>query len=645
MQLTDEFYREYVPVDPWDLVDFRQWLLKKGWSNREFAEDLWIICSRDLLFYVSCFGWLLEPRDKARWQRTRPFGDCKEIPFIPRPYQEETFLKIQAHLGKKDILITKSREMGATWQVLYVLDWAWRFHPQMHFGLVSKDEDSVDSADNPDALMAKLDFIDARLPSFLQPGGSSKKFRNRNRSEHTIANLVNGSTFSGYSCTADAGRGGRKSAFFMDEMHAFPAGSDTLTMASTQHVTHCRIMCSTPNPQRGQAGVFYDIVQNLEADVERIVLDWKMDLDKSAGLYESDGGMLKILDVLYPYSKDYPFILDGKRRSPYYDYECRRPGASPRLIAAELDMDFGGATNRLFDPVLIQWALSQCRNPEFRCKLRQAHGTWLPVLQEDEKGDIEFWVPEDMQVDINDEGIVSLPQGRRFAMGCDVARGLDGAFSSCSAAVLIDTMSGKQVAEWRSARMKPVEFAEYAFFLGKAFNTALMNPEITGAGLEFLTRIIEMGYVNLWYRPQRKDSVNRGLSDRPGYDNRDAGMQLLGELQDAMKKHHVLVYSRQVVSECSRYFIDETGKLRHPLVGKGRVDAPEKSHGDSAIACGAAWWAVHEEPDMPMAEEEVQTPYGSFAWRQQQARKGAVPKVGTSAWDPLESKDHKIRVW
>ena len=103
----------------------------------------------------------------------------------------------------------------------------------------------------------------------------------------------------------------------------------------------------------GPAGAYYDLISDDESNMDKIILDWKDDPQKSAGLYTSEDGRIKVLDEDHEFPQDYPFIADGKTRSPYYDWECKRPLATPQSIAAELDRSFGGAAYSYFDGVLI----------------------------------------------------------------------------------------------------------------------------------------------------------------------------------------------------------------------------------------------------------------------------------------------------
>lgn len=627
---TDWYYRTFVPKDPADNLVWRQECLKRGYEDPEFAKELWIICARDILFWINTFGWLLEPRDKGPWQPSRVFGGAREIPFITRPYQDEYILEALGSLGVEDMLNLKSRAMGATWMFLYLFYHEWAFLPQQHFGIVSKDEDSVDDADNPDSLMWKLDFLHEKLPMWL------KAARRRNVNKHTMTNLENGSTITGYACTGNMARGGRKRAFLNDEMHSWPPESDEAAQDSLAHVTHCRIMVSTPSRQRGQSGVFYDAANDFEASMKRLDLDWKMDGEKAAGMYTTEDGLPKIIDTDYVFPENYNFVLDGRVRSPYYDWECKRPGSTSQSIAAELDKDFGGATNRYVDQSVIFKARGKCRQPSIRVRLENPYADqWGRRLIVDEKGDIDVWLHADVGINREHDGeqlLLSIPHDREFSMGVDIAQGVGGASSSYSAIDIIDKRSGEQVMEWRGNRLQPKELAGFAYALGLGWNTALMVPEVTGLGNIFLANIISMCYPNLWFRPTSDDSIGAATSKRVGYDNKDGGKALLAELESGLKLGLVTVRSARVITEMERYFIDAGGRLKHPLVGKGRKNAPENSHGDCAIAFGCAWYGIHEEPepDHLRVEEPELTTDCAAGRRKQYEDKKAVQ--GPSYW-------------
>lgn len=633
------FYETLVPRDPWLNLAYRKWVLEKSWTDPEFAQEQWIMCSRDLLYFIAVYGWLLEPRDKAPWQPSRHFGHAREIPFLLRKYQETTMLRLQASFGVRDSIMLKSREMGATWMVLYLIAWSWTFHSQTHYGLMSKDEDSMDSAKNPDSLMSKVDFITEHLPCFLKPRYS------HSGTDHVIANLDNGSTITGWACTGSVGTGGRKRAVFCDEAHFFPASSEVGSFASLQHTTPCRLIVSTPNPERGQNGVFYDTWQNTDAEVDRFELHWSIDEDKAAGMYRADGNQIEFLEmkdgtpeeatVAYDYPADYKFVRDGKMRSPYYDYECKRPMADEQTIAAELDMDFGGATTKFFAPHVIFKARQECRDPNGQVMLRQVEGEWIPELTKStQENPIELWMSPYNGLRFHDTGRLIIPEGRKYAMGVDVAYGVGGNYASQSALSIMDCMTSTQVAEFATLKMPPEDWAIFCAIVGQVFNYALLCVEATGVGKFFVGKIIQIGYRNLWYRKASVDDIRQGETRKVGFDNKDAGAILLGELKLAFQQGTYKPRSLRAVDECAKYHLNSNSELKHPLVGKGKNNTAQKSHGDCAIAMAASWFAIHSDPEVEEAAKKPdEYPEGSFGHRQKMAAKQNRPRT-PSWWDP-----------
>jgi hypothetical protein len=631
---TDFYYRKYVPKEPAANIAWRRALYMACTADPELAREVWIICSRDILFYINCFGWLLEARDPAGWNKTPVFGDLKEIPFITRDYQDPVILKIQALLGKKDARIKKSRETGLSWMLLYLTDHEWRFKQNVHAGLLSKDDDSVGAVENPDSLFAKLRFIEEHLPLFLQSQWHSKM------KPPTLVNLETRSTIVGDSATPTAFRSGRKKFIVQDEMHFFPPEYDYAVQDSLRGVTPSRIMVSTVNRQRGQSGAFFDICQQDPTDIfESIEVSWRDDKEKARGLYTTglEGGVRFLDRSGYVHPIGYKFILDGKVRSPYYDHEWLRPTAIPAAIAAELDMDFGGASEKFFDASVIALAMEMCVSAKFKGRmLREGPGMWVPDCKADVAGDCEFWM--DIVPDAEDRIIIV--GGRQYSLGIDISAGTGGAASSYSAFVVIDRETGEQVFQWKGNTMKPDLLARFSCAVGYFFNTAIIAPEVQGAvGKMFLDQFLQMDYPNPYVRPSTTESIEVKYSLRVGINNRDAGETLLGDLQSAMRHGKFKPRSLALVKELERYFYSD-GKLKHPLVGKNRDNAPERSHGDLAIAAACAWRAVRDVPIASPEETPEGAPYGS--WMHSRIGYLRGEERGHSWWKPLTSNPETL---
>ena len=160
---TDAAYSIVPKSTTWNLR-WRNSLIEAGYGNQDIAHEVSMLCKRDLLFFINTFVWILETRDEMDWEIDRAFGNSRTIPFITRAYQDKVLLEVLKHLGKKDIVIPKSRETGLTWMMIAVAVWDWMFKVETHIGFVSKDEASVIFALDPDSLFSKFHFILKTLP-------------------------------------------------------------------------------------------------------------------------------------------------------------------------------------------------------------------------------------------------------------------------------------------------------------------------------------------------------------------------------------------------------------------------------------------------------------------------------------------------
>jgi len=625
-------------------MKFRRLCLELGYESRDYAQQLWIMCARDPLFFLNTFAYLLETRDKQDWNTTDRYGSNKVIPFITRGYQDKLILEVLKFLGRQDIAIPKSRETGISWIMVALAAWDWLFHDQTHIGFVSKDLPSANNPDDPDALFSKFEFLVDHLPYWML----SPTDWERNITKNTMKNNRNGSSLTAYAATADTARGGRKAWMLMDEFHFFKQGDDYAAMDSSVHVTPCRIFVSTASRERGMAGAFYDVVSDQTRNGVIIVVDWKDDPDKRRGLYHSElipgteSYKLVIDDMEFwldyanyderktfkhptKPAETYSFILDGRTRSLYYDHVWNRPGSTPQSVAAELDRNFGGATSQIVDPVLLARVV-ECvkpvvlggdivKNPE---KLNEWMFQRLSV-----GGLTTFWI------DLMD----GKPPKSEYVFGADISAGTGGDHSSYSALEGIDKKTGLHVFEWRSNKVDPMTFAELAVWVCKWFHGAYLVPEVNGPlGQLFINKAVrDLKYGNV-YRQVKANIGMKEATERVGYVNKDGGIQILKHLEAAMRQKRVQLNSLTALNECSRYFM-KNGKLVHSAAettddgaGKGLA------HGDAAIALGCAVFGIDDVPLTPAEEVKSDAPYLSFAWRRQQMEAKLKALSSKSYW-------------
>ena len=561
--------------------------------DKEMQENVWHMCRQDTLFWISTFCFLYEPRPRPRI-----------MPFVLWPHQEPALAQMERCLGHSDCGLEKSRSEGASWLVLMLFLKYWLFGDpvdetlqRFSFGLVSKDESSVDEPDNPDTLMWKLDFQLKQLPSWMVPNFERKT------SKHILRNVENGNTIVGYSATGDVASGGRKTAFAMDEMAKFPRSSDYAAMSSTQYVTDSRIVIST---FKGNYGYYYDAMRVQQSSMEKVILDWKDNPTRNHGMYQVSKGRMRELDKKNnPLPKGYVvkvadtfeilrgrgFAIEGKERSPWYDKECLRTGATPSSIAEELDRDPERSGSPFFDISVLDRLLRETLEPLGRGRLDYDRETYQPdKFLEDEDGEMEVWFS-------------LLPGGGpktdvQYSLGIDIAAGGGGSQSSNSAISVVDS-HGDKVAQYTSPKIYPQELAHLAFAMGHWFRgprgPALIVFEANGpTGAQFSREIVDIGYPNI-FMDEREMEVSRGKSKRPGYVNQGEKRGFLyGNYRQALTIGRFFNPSKTALEECKFYQVTQNGVEHSSAMRKGDPSGAGHNHGDRTTADALAYRGVVE---------------------------------------------------
>lgn len=571
-------YYARVPKEPLQNIAYRRRVLEHAAGDYEAQRELWIACARDILFYINVFGYTYDPRLTAT-----PY-----MPMITWEYQDEAIFKLErAVIRGKDILIEKSRDMGASWLVLFVLKHRWHFHDGQSFLTLSRKEDLVDKSGDPDSLFWKVDMMLSMDPKWLKPPGY---LRNR----LIFENGVNGSSLSGESTNSNAGVGGRKTGIFMDEFATVENGDEIAR--GTADVANCRLIASTP---RGVGNAFYRMAQS---NIEKITLHWSLHPKKRQGLYRPTPKGPEIIDhafwkplqrldgkyshpsspgELYPFSTEIPRGRFGLR-SIWYDQECFRR-ASAVHIAQELDIDYQGSGFQFFDTASIERVkLLNCRAPEAMGRLEFDFDTYEPLrFVADNRSGLEIWCV------LTEKGVPD--PNKRYAMGCDISQGTGASNSSLSVAE-IDTKV--KVAQFATPNMDPTEFAKNAVAIARWFNNALMCWEANGPGTVFGNTVLDLKYGNIFYRRQ-EDSTKKTLSDKPGWisgGSKGIKEAMIADYRQAVQSGTFVNRSSIALDECLDYVFDESGGV---INAKSRNDADptgaKDNHGDRVIADALCW--------------------------------------------------------
>ena len=599
---------DLVPKDLKGNLQYRHKVLEAAARDESIQMALIRGCREDFLYFVNVFCWLYEPRSSEL------LGGSHVIPFITYDYQDTAFKKMQKAYGDRDIGLEKSRDLGATWMMITFFFYYWLFYDFQSLGLMSRKGDLVDKYGNKDTLFWKLDFLlngeagYGGIPDWMKP----KVKRNLMLFE----NLENGSAIEGAETTGHAFRGGRKECIGLDEFAAFENGDDYEVQNATMHAATTRMFVSTPH---GASGSYYDIMHDEKSDMLKIRLSWKDHPRRKLGMYTSTRDpksrrySLKILDHEYDFPPNYKFILDGKVRSPYYDRQWNRPGATPRGIAQELDMDYAGSESQAFAAETFDALKDSQAYPKSQFHFGCDAETLEPLTERSAEGQLRVWGFVDSE---------GLPvKNRSYVVGCDICAGTAGSYTSNSVAFVLDQLTKEQVGEFVCNDLPPDDFADITISICRLFNNAKLNWEINGPGASFSKQIFKRGYTNLYYRDVEQINY-RKKQKKPGWmSNPQNKIAALLELSNAIKSGELKVRSNKFLDEMKQ-FVYKDSQIVHTKSKNAEDDAEKgQTHGDRVIAAAVAWMAAKDSPTPTKEPKPREAPYGSMAYRMEQWEK------------------------
>jgi hypothetical protein len=541
---------------------------------------IWNLCKNDVLFFINCFAWTINPRTGKG-----------EQPFITYNFQDAAILEIRdAIFKRRSLSLRKSREMGATWMILLVLVWLWIFWPEKFILVVSRNEKYVDETGNHKSLFWKIDYILDRLPSFLIPRYERKK--------NQIRNLDNGSVIDGEATTGEVARGDRRDVILIDEFAAFEVAAGFAAMAAAQFATDCIIYNSTP---QGKQTAFFNVTNNRA--IRRLDLHWTMHPLHARGLWKDPDAV-----------KKGPW--DGWR-SPWYDRK-KRELPSLALAAQELDLDEIGAGSPFFDVDLIQTLQTETvREPMGRYSFLYDPFTGEPIeLVEDDRGKLLLWTP-------------LLPSGRinpdiEVVFGADVSMGTMASSSVISGG---DKRTGEKFLEYSDASIRPENFGRLTAALARFFNGAFVIFERNGPGRIAGPNCLECGYTNLYKREQ---TVAGRRSVSIGWDSTAQNKaSLFGEYSKALSMRRFINPSAAALNECLE-FVHDADTVKHvKAMYSDDASSARENHGDIATADALCWLGMKEvvdsswrgklEPRRVESDDPILTLAGRMrTWRDQQ---------------------------
>ena len=268
-----------VPKDELENRRFRAIILQKCQEDHKFMAAIRAKFFKDIIFAFNTFFWTYDPR--------RP---PYTLPFITYDFQDESILALKEAIdGPEDLLIEKSRDMGASWFVISVFLYYWlQPHGGNDFIVGSRKEEYVDKVGVLDTLFEKQRWQLKHLPDFLMPSGFLWK---QHDSYMRLVNPETGSYIKGEANNSNFGTGGRYKAALLDEFAKWQKTDET-AWRSLGDSTPCRIALSTPYGKRNH----FSHLRH-ETKMKTMTLHWRRHPLKDATWYENECARRSDLDV------------------------------------------------------------------------------------------------------------------------------------------------------------------------------------------------------------------------------------------------------------------------------------------------------------------------------------------------------------
>ncbi len=575
---------------------YRENTLKAAENDLIMQKDLLAACKESYLYWLNSFMWTYHQEDVDVVTHKMKPSEIADHPFISWPCQDEVVTDIEAaFLNGDDLLIKKSREMGASWLCLGFLHWLWLFRPKTEIRMMSRKEGLVDG--DADSLMWKSDYINIWLPIWMRPPGVMVRGRG-NRTKLHMFNELNGSMQAGEATTAVSLSGGRCAILFLDEFAKVENGRQI--RSATSAVSPCRLINSTPFG----AGTEYTRWKN-SGKIKVVELMYWNHPEKGAGRYirKDDLGRYHI-------------------HSPWFDIEDA--DASPQEVAQEILAEDIESGDTVFTILNIDKHIQvNAREPKVKfniilkrdipnakvAQFVQRRSIDAVDIRKAKDGKLNWWGPL----------VLGRPdQSKQYIFGIDTSKG-QGASESVISIKCKET--GRKVGRWSGANSPPYEFARIviatALWCGGANPRRLpfLKWEENGPGWDLGRLIVKEFHYPYYYTPEKPGMIGSGIPKKQrkyGWHNsRQTKMELLDLYNRKLAHGGYINPDKKSLEQCKLY-------IHYPGGGLGPAEMVFESasarllHGDIVMADALT---LEDDRISQVRHKGLLAPEGSFAWR------------------------------
>lgn len=529
------------------------------------------LCAESPVYWINAWVWtfnVIEVRNGVTMRASKPHS-----PFVTWPVQDKVIEQIVdcIEVGA-DVIIDKSRDMGATWLLLAIAYYYWLFKPDSQMLFLSRSEDDIDKSGDPLTLYYKIDYITRKLPTWMLPCDRDLLLRGGMYRQHMhLTNPKINTSIDGEATGEHATKGDRRTFVVLDEMAAMPHAAAAWAAASD--VTSCKIGNSTP------AGPGTEFSRQRNLGLERghpvvVNLGYYNHPQKGQGRerrVDEDGSVTGVAGREYWWT-------------PWFAIQAARRDKTD--LCQNVLMDHMGSGDGVFNSVMVTRHMSEHGKDGVKCSLEFDGKKWRFV--EDDAGPWTVWCKLS-------NGIA--PLNTNYVIFADPSYGKGAANT---AAAVHDRETGEAVAEYADPWATPGDLVEELVPAGKYVfkgqaDSALLGWEENGPGEAMYQEILRESYPLIYYREKLGQD---GKTKEKAYgwrSDRRSKRILMSMFGRAMMKGRVTVHSRECLSEMLRYSYYDDGSIGLASL-KDETTGAREAHGDRVVAHAGAAFLASQAP-------------------------------------------------
>ena len=231
----------------------------------------------------------------------------------------------------------------------------------------------------------------------------------------------------------------------------------------------------------------------------------------------------------------------------------------PQKFAQEYGLDFMSSGRPVFETELVK----RLRRAVLRVGDKRTNEAGIEsIVTKSADGWVQYAQPE---VD------------HEYVCGVDVSEGVSG--GDYSVATIWDRRSGEEVAMFRGESMAPDRFGTMLNKWGLIYNKALMLVEINNHGLTTVTKLKDLLYPTLYFRPSTFDNIANKWSTRLGWKTSQITRPLMiDDFRQALHEGTMIPHSDELMNEMLTFVFTESNNM----------DAISGFHDDMIFSSGIA---------------------------------------------------------